>query len=296
MKEKVVLDTDIGSDIDDAICLAYLLSHPDCEIIGITTVSGHPERRAMITDYLCEKAKKNIPVYPGMSEPLIGQQKQKTVAQFEYLESIGFERSFEKDWFCFLAKTIRKNPGEINLITIGPLTNIGTLFKIDPELPLFLKAIYIMGGMFFGETKKAEWNISCDPYAAHSVFTSNAKNIFVCGLDVTTKVMMKRKEVVELFSKNFLLKEVLNFAEIWFRNRDIITFHDPLAASVLFKKDMCRFKKGKIFVDQIGVTGFIEDKSSNTYVASELEPDGFFAHFFDIFSIPYPVHNCPIKI
>ncbi len=246
MKEKVILDTDIGSDIDDAICLAYLLSQPDCEIIGITTVTGESEKRALIAEYLCQKAKKEIPVYPGMSEPLIGQQKQKVAPQFEYLEKKGFKKSFKKDWFCFLSRTIRENPGEINLITIGPLTNIGTLFKIDPELPSLLKSIYIMGGMFFEEMKKSEWNISCDPYAAHRVLTSNAKNIFVCGLDVTTKVRMEKEKIFEFFSKNSLLKEVLNFAEIWFRKRDIITFHDILAASVLFKKDICKFKRGEI--------------------------------------------------
>lgn len=43
--EKIMYDTDIGSDIDDAVCLAYLLSQPECELLGITTVSGEPERR-----------------------------------------------------------------------------------------------------------------------------------------------------------------------------------------------------------------------------------------------------------
>ena len=48
MTTKVILDTDIGSDIDDAICLAYLLAQPQCELLGITTVSGQPKERAMI--------------------------------------------------------------------------------------------------------------------------------------------------------------------------------------------------------------------------------------------------------
>lgn len=60
MREKILLDTDIGSDIDDAIALAYLLSHPDCEIVGITTVSGEAEKRSMIAEVICEQAGKNI--------------------------------------------------------------------------------------------------------------------------------------------------------------------------------------------------------------------------------------------
>lgn len=280
MKEKIILDTDIGSDIDDAVCLASLLSNPECEIVGITTVSEHPEKRAMIASYLCEKAEKNIPIFPGMVEPFVGQQKQKTVPQFEFLEKILYKKVYENEWFNFLRNKIRENKTEVNLITIGPLTNIGILFKIDPEIPYLLKAIYIMGGVFFDTDKKIEWNISCDPYAASIVFSSAVRNIYVCGLDVTTKVRMGKKEVIKEFEKRKILKEVLNFAEIWFREKEIITFHDPLAASILFEKKICKFKKGKVFIDQIGATGFIDDEKSNVSVASEIDPDFFFSHFF----------------
>ncbi|MCM8815982.1 MAG: nucleoside hydrolase [Candidatus Omnitrophica bacterium] len=283
MKEKVILDTDIGTDIDDAICLGYLLKNPECELLGITTVSGESEKRAMIASYLCEKAGKDIPVYPGLTEPFIGQQKQKVAQQFEFLEKISYKKTFEKDWFNFLRRTIRENPYQVNLITIGPLTNIGILFKIDPELPSLLKSMYIMGGMFFGENKKVEWNISIDPYAAATVFSSPVKEMYICGLDVTTRVRLEKDRIIEKFSKNFLLKEVLNFAEIWFRNSEVITFHDPLAAAVLFEKNLCRFKKGKVFVDQIGITGFIEDKEQNSFVAQDVNENIFFEHFFSFF-------------
>lgn len=283
MKEKVILDTDIGTDIDDAICLAYLLKNPECELLGITTVSGESEKRAMIASYLCEKAGKDIPVYPGLTEPFIGQQKQKVAQQFEFLEKISYKKTFEKDWFNFLRRTIRENPYQVNLITIGPLTNIGILFKIDPELPSLLKSMYIMGGMFFGENKKVEWNISIDPYAAATVFSSPVKEMYICGLDVTTRVRLGKDRIIEKFSKNFLLKEVLNFAEIWFKNSEVITFHDPLAAAVLFEKNLCRFKKGKVFVDQIGITGFIEDKEQNSFVAQDVNENIFFEHFFSFF-------------
>ena len=49
---KIILDTDIGSDIDDAVCLAYLLAQPECELVGITTVSGEPEKRAAVSFYV----------------------------------------------------------------------------------------------------------------------------------------------------------------------------------------------------------------------------------------------------
>ena len=49
--EKILLDTDIGGDIDDAICLAYLLKEPGCKLLGITTVCGESEKRAAVDVY-----------------------------------------------------------------------------------------------------------------------------------------------------------------------------------------------------------------------------------------------------
>ena len=65
MKTKIILDTDIGSDIDDAVCLAYLLAQPDCELLGITTVAGEAEARARMASALCKVAGKDVPIFPG---------------------------------------------------------------------------------------------------------------------------------------------------------------------------------------------------------------------------------------
>ena len=62
--EKVLLDTDIGCDIDDAICMAYLLAHPNCELVGVTTVNGDTRARAQLASALCIAAKKDVPIYP----------------------------------------------------------------------------------------------------------------------------------------------------------------------------------------------------------------------------------------
>src|SRR6185503_18785408 len=70
MSMKIILDTDIGSDIDDAVCLAYLLAQPECELLGITTVSGEPVQRAMIASALCTlAARARVPARPGDRVP-----------------------------------------------------------------------------------------------------------------------------------------------------------------------------------------------------------------------------------
>ncbi len=71
MPIKILLDTDIGSDIDDAVCLEYLLANPKCDLLGITTVTGEAERRAQMASALCAVAGKKVPIFPGREEPLL---------------------------------------------------------------------------------------------------------------------------------------------------------------------------------------------------------------------------------
>lgn len=68
--QKILLDTDIGGDIDDAVCLAYLLREPQCALLGVTTVCGESEKRAAGADALCRAAGRQVPVVAGLDRPL----------------------------------------------------------------------------------------------------------------------------------------------------------------------------------------------------------------------------------
>ena len=134
MPEKILLDTDIGSDIDDAVCLAYLLSQPKCELLGITTVSGETEKRAMLASALCRAAGKSVPIYPGVEHPLLSAQKQPECPQAAALgrwpHDTDFREGRSRSNSC--AETIHQYPGEITLLAIGPLTNVALLFSRRP--------------------------------------------------------------------------------------------------------------------------------------------------------------------
>jgi purine nucleosidase len=144
MHKKILLDTDIGTDIDDAVCLAYLLANPDCELMGITTVTGEAEKRAMIASAICRHAGKDIPIFPGSDKPILIPQHQLIAQQAEALNKWEFQKKFPKgEAVDFMRRIIRENPGEISLVTIGPLTNIALLFAIDPEVPSLLKELVI---------------------------------------------------------------------------------------------------------------------------------------------------------
>lgn len=86
MAHKILLDTDIGSDIDDAVCLAYLLAQPECDLLGITTVTGEPLLRARLASALCHAAGRDIPIYPGAANPLIIAQRQTSATQAARLD------------------------------------------------------------------------------------------------------------------------------------------------------------------------------------------------------------------
>ena len=86
-KIPVLFDTDIGSDIDDAVALAYLLREPRCELLGVTTVTGEPEVRAQLVDAVCQAfGRPEVPVYSGAGKPLLVEQQQPEAPQKTVLE------------------------------------------------------------------------------------------------------------------------------------------------------------------------------------------------------------------
>ena len=293
MSEKVLFDTDIGTDIDDAVCLAYLLAQPACELLGITTVSGEATKRAMLASALCRVAGGDVPTYPGAEEPLLITQRQPHAQQAAALGDWPHRSAFPLGSAVeFLRQTIRANPGEVTLLAVGPLTNVGLLFRTDPEIPRLLKGLMLMCGQFFGRSPgrgPVEWNAFCDPHAAAIVYQSAVAAHRSHGLDVTQQVRMPAKEVRARFQAP-LLQPVAAFAEVFFRHRDQITFHDPLAATTIFDDSICTFASGNVHVelDSPRLAGYMhwqaDSREGSHQVADTVDPDRFFAHYFSVFS------------
>ena len=293
MPEKILLDTDIGTDIDDAVGLAYLLKQPNCDLLGITTVSGESQQRAMIASALCKAAKKEVPIYPGLEMPLLGQQRQPHAPQAEALSRWEHETKFPKgEAIEFMRNTIHNNPGEVTLLAIGQFTNVAMLFKIDPEIPNLLKRLVVMGGVFTSEyiakrDLRPEWNATCDPYATSVVYSSNVKEHKSVGLDVTMQVFLSKKEIHDKFQSD-ILKPVIDFAGIWFEQYDKICFNDPLACAIIFDEGICGFEKGKVEVELDseklkGTTYWTPDAENGIHkVALKVDKNRFFKHYFKI--------------
>jgi purine nucleosidase len=289
---KILLDTDIGSDIDDAVCLAYLLAQPECELLGITTVTGQADRRAMLASALCKVAGKEVPIYPGVETPMLVLQKQPRAPQAAALARWDHDTAFPQGQAVeFMRQTIRAHPGQVVLLTIGPLTNVGLLFGVDPEIPSLLKGLVMMCGVFTRRLPGVgplEWNAMGDPHATAMAYRARVGLHRSIGLDVTCQVTMDADQVRSRFTAP-LLQPVRDFAEVWFERRRHITFHDPLAATTIFDDQICTFEKGTVEIELAservrGMTHWTPGSAGDRHeIALQVDAERFFDHFFSLF-------------
>jgi purine nucleosidase len=170
------------------------------------------------------------------------------------------------------------------------MTNVALLFSIDDEIPSLLKNLVLMCGAFTyryrGETCLSEWNARCDPYATSIVYNAPVKNIVSVGLDVTTQVVLEKDEIIKNFDSG-LLKTVFDFSGIDDGSRKSITFHDPLAAAMIFRKDLCGFKRGNVEIELQsarleGLTYWTADENGKNEVAFSVDRDAYFKHYFEV--------------
>jgi purine nucleosidase len=272
---KVLLDTDIGNDIDDALTLAYLLAQPECELLGITTVTAGAADRARLASALCLDASREVPIAAGASRPLEREPLQEPPLSANELLTRWPHREPSRDAIELLRQSIVDHPGEITLITIGALTNVAQLFQAHPETATLLRSLVLMGGRYFTRDDKPEWNIRNDPEAAQIVFEAPVAHVRAVGIDVTRQVMLSAAEFRSRFSGL-----LLDFAGPWLAMRDKVTFHDPLAAATVFDETLCGYVRGTVRVEPEGWTNL--SGGARHEVAQSVAPERFFAHYFEV--------------
>ena len=290
-KQKVLFDTDIGSDIDDAVALAYLLSQPACELLGVTTATGEPRLRAEMVSAVCRNVgRDDVPVHAGCPQAMFIEMRQSKAPQAAALGPWDRRRDFAPGTAVeFLRRTIRANPGEVTLLATGPMTNVGLLFATDPEVPAMLKQLVLMCGRFF-KGGWGEWNAIGDPHATAIVYgngrqTRPPRHVSF-GLDVTEQCYLTAEECRKRFTGD-AFKPVRDFAEVWFQNRKWSTFHDPLAAACVFRPELCKYRQGSVAISlaepTLGCTVFSDGGEDPPHtVAAEVDAEAFFEHSFDV--------------
>lgn len=256
---RTILDTDIGTDVDDCLALALILSSPEIDLIGVTCVYGDVLLRARIAIKLLGlDGKDGIPVFAGASDPLLrldniywGGHEGTAILTAED-ETVQPQSQFAVD---YIVETILDNPGEIHLLAIGPLTNVAMAIQKAPEITKKLAHLTIMGGVLRGYSDLslpiAEHNIKCDPEAAHIVFTSDAP-ISLIPLNITVQTMLDLESVKRIRSGGSAFQDaVAHELETYPR---IVQFgrtapHDPLAVATMVNSSLVTTRKVTATVD-----------------------------------------------
>lgn len=283
--EKILLDTDIGGDIDDAVCLAYLLKEPECDLLGITTVCGEPEKRASVADAICQAVGKTIPITAGLDSTMQPVPVYPTPDGAGSLEHWRHNTYPKGDAPAFLYRKIKENPHEIVLIGIGNMTNNATLFHTYPDAAGLLKGLYVMNG-YFGSEPLPEpyynWNSWADPLASKIVFASRVAVHRVIPLGVTGTLTLDAREAETFFrADNDLMKAVLDFGSAWLKSSGKLTLHDPLAAVCVFHPEICGYARGSVqvetqLVSDMGGTSFLPSAGGNVEIAGTVDRERFY--------------------
>jgi purine nucleosidase len=276
----VIIDTDIGDDIDDAFAVALALRSPELKILGVITAFGNTELRARLVDrYLAAVGRSDIPVEAGVHTETDNVMTQAAYAM----------RSPEKkhgDGVAFLLDEIRRHPGQITLIAIGPLFNEQAAIARDPATFRKLKRVVMMGGSVQrgydgpnGERRppEPEWNIDRDPAGAKALFAAGVP-IFMMPLD-STQIHLQIPEQGEIYSHGSPLTDQLTLlyhqwtgAKQW----RLPTLFDPVAVTYAFRPDLCPAKPFRIEVDDRGFTQPVAG-TPNAEVCLQSDEKGFLA-------------------
>ena len=255
--EKVILDTDIGDDIDDAFALALVLSSPEIELLGVSTAWGNTQLRARIVDRLfCETGKDAIPIFAGIETISNVPMDHARWAEGLPPRAKPFGSSVD-----FILEEIRRYPNQITLIAIAPLTNVSALIERDPETFRKLKRVVIMGGSIYrgyndlGYTPvrgpEPEYNIVSDIPAARRLFASGF-SLFVMPLDSTQLKLDEFKREL-IFRQSTPLTDALTLLyHQW--GQQTPTLYDPVAVAFAIAPQICPTQPFRIEIDEKGFT------------------------------------------
>ena len=276
--EKLLVDTDIGSDVDDALALLFALRCPYLKVEGVTTVYGKTDVRAKIAKKVVDYSGQDIPVHAGEGTPLktdfpiwhTGREGEGVLTPEEYSLSLE-EMDIGNQAVDFLVDKIMGSPGQYNITTLGALTNIAQAIIKEPQVADNIKHIYIMGGGIsfpnklnlkkIVPTTDAEHNFRCDIQAAQIVMGSTIpKTIF--PIDTTAQVPIERWDFEYMVPGDQCQQAVKNLTDVWFDYRDQIfgrrvdytCMHDPLTVAAIVYLDLVEQTKLPLLVNTNGVT------------------------------------------
>ncbi len=287
-KQKIILDCDLGGDIDDAFAMALILSSSELEVIGITLDHGLTEKRAQVAcRLLYETGKEEIPVAVGrQTSNVVGEGNEPGVytPQFYWAEGFSKVKPIATPAADFILQMLHKYPREIILFTVGPVPNIGDLLDKDPTALKLAKGVYSMFGSFFlgygnNPIPSAEWNVRADVASAKR-FAASAINTTYAGLDITTFVTLDEKQRLKLLMRQSPLTIALcGLYALWGSETPVL--YDPVAIGMVLWPDLFETRPAHVRVIDGGFTVVDEGKEPNCRLGVSINKDEFLKRLMD---------------
>jgi len=291
--EKIIIDTDIGGDIDDAFAVGLALQSPEFKILGISTAWGDTHLRArLLSRFLKETGRPDIPIAMGIAKHPPG--KIDLLSQAPYAERAPVDQKY-LGAVDFLLEEIRMHPGEITLVAIGPETNLGAAIDRDAAAFRKLKRVVLMGGSVYrgygqfnyGKTHgpDPEWNILCDIQAAQKVFSSGVP-LYVMPLD-STQIKLQELERAEIFKTGSPLTDALLvlYAQWSHGTTQTPTLFDAVAVAYAMHPELCPTQPLRLRVDDQAYTR-VESGPPNAQVCLRSSSDQFLEFFMPRITSP----------
>lgn len=273
--KKIIIDTDIGLDVDDSYAISLAAKSPELRVEGITTVYGDTLTRAKIALKLLTLAgRSDIPVIVGEEEPISENRKALRLS----VEGKGILTPQDKklqvtpgNAVDFIINKVLPSRKEFTIVAIGALTNIAKAIKKEPAIKNGIKELVLMGGVINppiinGEKVPydTEYNFNCDPEATKIVFESGIPIILVpTDITMNPQNYLSEKQLNKLRKANTpLTNTLLRMTEIWLdlykQFAPILGLtpamirawmHDPLTVAVTFKKEIFEIEKMNLRID-----------------------------------------------
>ena len=263
-REKIIIDADIGDDIDDAFAVALALSSPEFEILGFSASFGDtPTRAKMLDRMLGELGRSDIPVAMGPEVDV----NRNAFTQRRYAEATStFRRANHANSVDFVLEQARKFPHQVTLVAIGPLPNVGAMIAKDPATFRLLKKVVIMGGSIrtmndpYGVAAPIaphpEWNIKNDIAGAKALFAAGVP-LQVLPLDSTANLKMHEVSRTALFAHGSMMTNIL--AGLYYEWRAYTKnptpiLYDPMTLASMLQPSLCPLTPMHLTVDDAGDT------------------------------------------
>jgi purine nucleosidase len=281
--EKVIIDTDIGDDIDDAFALALALKCPELNVLQINSAFGLVSvRTAMLQRFLDEVGRADIPVATGVPSPM----PESHFTQRHYGERDGIRRP-APDAIESTLSLIRKYPNEITLIAVGPMYNLAAMIDRDEETFKKVKRVVVMGGSFyksngdfgFGQPKGpvAEWNFAEAIPEAQKLLAVGVP-LYMIPSDSTQLKFDELNRQILFRLDTPLTDQLLILYQLWGHTTPLL--HDAMTIAFVVNPAMCPMEEKHVTIDDTGFTRLGPGKP-NTFVCLESDSDRFMRFYMN---------------